>query len=88
LVQVLQGAVTGLKPKSHYMLGLSDEADGSGKIQPLLDFATNPAGAAIITTVGPIRQVVHAGQKTEKKYLVIVEGTSAAPGVVVQTAPK
>jgi YVTN family beta-propeller protein len=88
LVQVLQGAVTGLKPKSHYVLGLSDHADGSGKIQPLLDFATNPAGAAIITTVGPIRQVVDAGQKTEKKHLVIAEGTSAAPGAVAQTVPK
>ncbi len=88
LVQVLQGAVTGLKPKSHYMLGLADRAEGGGKIQPLLDFMTNPAGAAIINTVGPIRQVVDAGQKAERKYLIIAEGTSAAPGAVVQTATK
>ncbi len=84
LVQVLQGAVTGLKPKTHYVLALSSQVDGSGPLQPLLDFMTNPAGAAIINTVGPIRQIVTDQRPEAKKFMVIVEGTSAAPGAVVQ----
>jgi YVTN family beta-propeller protein len=88
LVQVLQGAVTALKPKSHYALALSGKPDGSGGLQPLLDFTTNPAGAAVIDTVGPIRQVVSDGVPAAHKFIVIVEGTSAAPGAVVQTLVK
>jgi hypothetical protein len=33
-------------------------ANGSGVIQPLARFMTNPAGGAIISTLEPIRQIV------------------------------
>src|SRR5262249_14533160 len=58
LVQVLQASVTGLAPKSAYVLALSTKPDGAGPLQPLQAFVTNPAGAAIVNTVGPVRQVV------------------------------
>jgi hypothetical protein len=45
---------------------------------------TNPAGSAIVNAVGPIRQIVQAEAKTERRYLVIAEGTAAHPGPVVQ----
>jgi hypothetical protein len=40
---------------------------------------TNPAGSAIVNAVGPIRQIVHASAKPEKRYLVIVP--AAAGGI-------
>jgi YVTN family beta-propeller protein len=84
LIQVFQASATGLEPKKPYFVGLSDHADGHGPLQPLVAFVTNPAGSAIVNAVGPIRQLVVNESKTERRYLVIAEGTAAAPGAVVQ----
>jgi YVTN family beta-propeller protein len=83
-VQVLQAAVTGLEPKKSYTLALSDKADGSGALQPLAVFMTNPAGAAIVDTVGPIRQIVQATQDDQRRYLVIAPGAADQVGAAVQ----
>ncbi len=58
LVQVLEASVTGLEPKQAYLLALSDRPDGGGSLEGLSSFMTNPAGAAIVNAIGPIRQVV------------------------------
>ncbi|MGC2085152.1 MAG: YncE family protein [Bradyrhizobium sp.] len=74
LVQVLQASVTGLEPKQKYVLALSEQADGGGRLQPLAAFMTNPAGSAIVDTAGPIRQIVDQLTEGERRYLVIVAG--------------
>ena len=84
LVQVLEGAVTGLEPKHPYVLALSDRADGSGKLEPLASFMTNPAGAQIVNALGPIRQVVLGEAEAARRYLVIAPGTPASLGEAVQ----
>jgi YVTN family beta-propeller protein len=84
LIQVVQASVTGLEPKKPYLLGLANNPKGTGEIQPLAAFMTNPAGAAIVDAVGPIRQIVRDETRTERRYLVIAEGTVALPGKVVQ----
>jgi YVTN family beta-propeller protein len=84
LTQVLQAAVAGLEPKQPYVLALANHADGSGVLEPLADFTTNPAGAAIVNATGPIRQVVQGDRETIRGYLVIARGNSAKPGPVVQ----
>ncbi len=43
LVQVLQAAVTGLDPKSAYVLAIATQPDGGGKLEVLQAFMTNPA---------------------------------------------
>src|SRR5246127_2420696 len=48
LIQILQASVTGLQPKQKYVLALSEHEDGSGRLQPLAAFMTNPAGSAIV----------------------------------------
>jgi YVTN family beta-propeller protein len=83
LVQVLEAAVTGLEPKQSYVLALSRRADGGGALEPLATFITNPAGAAIVNAVGPIRQAVRAEHQS-RRYLVIVSGTSSQLGAPVQ----
>jgi hypothetical protein len=67
------------------VLALSSDPAGKGGLEPLSAFKANPAGAAIVNAVGPIRQIVQSGAKAERRYLVIAEGTAAAPGRVVQT---
>ena len=84
LVQVLEAAVTGLAPGQPYVLALSSEPSGAGVLEPLQAFRTNPAGSAIVNTVGPIRQVVRSEAKRERRYLVIAPGTADQHGAPVQ----
>jgi YVTN family beta-propeller protein len=85
LVQVVQAAATGLAPKRAYFLALSDREDGTGHLQPLSKFLTNPAGAAIVNATGPIRQLVSEATGDNRRWLVIAEVNGDAPGAVVQT---
>jgi YVTN family beta-propeller protein len=84
LLQVLQASVTGLRPKQPYVLAFSNQADGGGTLEPLATFSTNPAGSAIVNAVGPFRQVVQGEDKVQRRYLVIVSGTSTQLGAPVQ----
>jgi len=84
LTQVLQASVTGLQPKKSYLLALAAKPDGSGALEPLSSFTTNPAGSAIVNAVGPIRQIIEGQRPTVRRYLVIAEGTADQPGRVVQ----
>lgn len=84
LVQVLQAGLAGLDPKSEYVLALADKADGTGTLEPLAAFMTNPAGSAIVNTTGPIRQLVRDAKEDRRRYLVVTTGTPKAPGRVVQ----
>ena len=88
LIQVLQAAVTGLEPGKPYVLALARRRDGGGggggPLEPLAAFTTNPAGAAVVDAIGPIRQIVRASRPAERRYLVIAAGTPAQPGPVVQ----
>lgn len=84
LIQVLQASVTGLAPKKPHVLALASQPDGTGAIEPLSAFMTNPAGSAIVNAAGPIRQIVQNEAKAQRRYLIITEGTVAQPGAVVQ----
>src|SRR6201993_5070167 len=84
LVQVLEAAVTGLEPGKPYVLALASEPSGTGVVQPLQGFMPNPAGAAVVNTIGPIRQLVRGEDKTPRRYLVIVPGTAEQYGAPVQ----
>src|SRR5258708_40134991 len=83
-VQVLQAAVTGLQPQQPYVLALSAAPNGGGTLEPLEAFTTNQAGAAIVNTVGPIRQVVQGEGQVPRRYLVIVPGTAQQHGAPIQ----
>jgi YVTN family beta-propeller protein len=84
LIQILQASVTGLQPRQKYVLALAEHEDGSGPLQPLAAFMTNPAGSAIVNAAGPIRQIVDQAAKADKRYLVIASGEAAMPGGAVQ----
>jgi YVTN family beta-propeller protein len=84
LIQVVQASVTELDPKTAYVLALTTQADGAGPLQPLTAFKTNPAGSAIVNAIGPIRQLVQASVKEQRRYLVVVSGTPQSLGPVVQ----
>jgi len=84
LVQVLQAAVTALEPGKPYLIGLSSEPSGNGLLEPLQGFMANPAGAAIVNAIGPVRQLVQGAEEMPRRYLVIVPGTANNHGAAVQ----
>ena len=84
LIQVLEAAVSGLQPKQPYVLALAENPDGTGALQPLQSFMTNPAGAAIVNAIGPIRQLVESDVKAQRRYLVIVPASGTELGAPVQ----
>lgn len=87
LLQVMQAAAAGLQPKRPYVLGLADRPDGTGPIEVLARFTTNPAGAAIVNALGQIRQAVSvpaSGQADARRYLVIAPETDGKVGDPVQ----
>lgn len=86
LIQVLEAAVSGLQPKASYVLALAENPAGTGPLQPLQSFMTNPAGAAIVNAIGPIRQLVETDVKAQRRYLVIApaNGTKLCVPVQVQ----
>ena len=84
LTQVLQASVSGLEPKKPYLLALASKPDGSGALEPLSQFMSNPAGSAVVNAVGPIRQIVKDGSPEVRRYLVIVPGTPDHPGAPAQ----
>jgi hypothetical protein len=84
LTQILQAAVTGLLPKHPYQLVFVANADGSGPVEPLASFTTNPAGSAIVNAVGPIRQIMLGDAPAPRRYVAIRESTGSVPGPIVQ----
>jgi YVTN family beta-propeller protein len=84
LVQVLEAAVTGLDPGKPYLLALASEPSGTGVVEPLQGFMTNPAGAAVVNAIGPIRQLVQGEDKNPSRYLVILAGAADSHGAAVQ----
>jgi hypothetical protein len=81
ITQIVQAAVTGLVAKQPYVLALA-EPGGAGTLEPLARFTANPAGAAIVAAVGPIRQVVQPELPSSRRVLVIApvkDGKIAAP---------
>jgi YVTN family beta-propeller protein len=84
LTQILQAGVSGLTPKTAYVLALADNPQGNPPLEPLAAFSTNPAGAAVVNAVGPVRQVVAHDTPSLRRYLVIAPVKDGKPGTPVQ----
>lgn len=84
VLQMLQASVTNLQPKHAYVLALAYSADGTGKLDVLANFTTNPAGSAIVNALGQIRQIVQSASGEQRRYLVIAPQADGKIGAPVQ----
>jgi hypothetical protein len=85
LIDLVEAAVTGLQSKQTYQLVLVQHATSPyGEIQPLETFQTNPAGAAVVNTVGPIKRIVADDSEMQRRYLAIVPFKNGNQGMPVQ----
>ena len=92
LTDLLQAAVTGLQPMTNYELALAqNRSTPYGNLEPIVTFTTNAAGAQIVDTLGPLRQVLtgpaqQSGQDQEpdRQYLVIIPAAGSGQPLQVQ----
>ncbi|GAB1539229.1 beta-propeller fold lactonase family protein [Scytonema sp. NUACC21] len=85
LIDFVEASVTGLQPQQSYELVLLEHPNSPyGEIQPLEMFKTNQAGAAIVTTIGPLKQIVTGTSQTQRRYLAIVSTQNGARSLPVQ----
>jgi YVTN family beta-propeller protein len=85
-LDLLQMAVSGLKPGQSYKLWLvSSRTAPFGDKQELATFKTNIAGAQVVQAVGPLRQVlthVHEAVQAEERFLLVTEADNDVPQLV------
>jgi YVTN family beta-propeller protein len=78
LLDLIQIAAVGLAPSSQYQVFLADlEHAPFGRLEPVAILRTNPDGAGIVQTVGPLKSV-SAGTATDaakaaRRYLIVTE---------------
>jgi len=65
-------------------LALSLSVDGAAPLEPVARFTTNPAGAAIVNAIGPLRKVAQEDALGQKRYFVIVGSNGAAQETPLQ----
>jgi DNA-binding beta-propeller fold protein YncE len=80
-IDLLEAAVTGLQPNTTYTLGYAPNlADPANNFQALSTFTTNAAGAQIVESIGPLRQVVvGTPQPGDQRFLLIVPAGETQP---------
>jgi YVTN family beta-propeller protein len=90
LLDLLQVAAAGLRPKTQYTLLLSETDQGPfTNAVPLATFVTWPDGAAVAQAVGPLKRVVSAAARpgtgtAERRHLIISPAGDPSTPVLVQ----
>jgi YVTN family beta-propeller protein len=90
-LDLLQMAVSGLKPGKMYRLWLvTARTSPFGDKQDLAVFKANLAGAQVVQTVGPFRQVLTSAQEktaelTQQRFLLVTPADSDAAELVQKT---
>ena len=92
LLDLVEIAAEGLAPKSQYSVYLADSSRAPyGKLRALAVLKTNPDGAGIVQTVGPLKSV-STGTGTDaamgsRKFLIVTELSDPSRVILQQTGP-
>jgi YVTN family beta-propeller protein len=78
LIDLLEAAVTGLQPKTSYVVALAANADGSGPLEPIAKFTAGADGGAIPVSIGPFRRALAGDESTPRRFLVIARADDQA----------
>jgi hypothetical protein len=67
------------------VLALTTNPNGTGTIEPIVQFMTNPAGAQIVNAVGPMPDRGSGDPRPdERRYLAVMTLENGKPGQPVQ----
>ena len=91
LSDLVQIAAEGLTPKTEYRVFLSDSNQPPFKnLQPVAVLKTNPDGAGIVQTIGPMKTLAAKGTAvsdiSSRRFLIVSESDDAAHVVLRQAA--
>ena len=91
LLDLVQIAAEGLAPKAQYQVYLADSDHAPfGKLEPLAVLKTNPDGAGIVQTIGPIKTlastVTTSDRAPSRRFLIVTELNDPSK-VVLRQAP-
>jgi YVTN family beta-propeller protein len=78
LLDLVQIAAQGLAPKAQYQVYLAESAHAPfGKLEPLAVLRTNPDGAGIVQTIGPLKNLAagnsSAASTTSQRFLIVTD---------------
>ena len=91
LLDLIQIAAEGLAPKSQYQLYLAESNHAPyGKLESLVVLRTNPDGAGIVQSIGPLKTLVHADSSASaapsRRFLIITEMGDSSKVVLKQSS--
>jgi YVTN family beta-propeller protein len=91
LVDLIELAPAGLAPKSQYEMYLAESDHAPyGKLVPLAVFTTNPDGAAIVQSIGPLKTLVPhsagATDVTSQRFLIVTDSKDPSKVVLRQSS--
>jgi YVTN family beta-propeller protein len=91
-VDLLEAAVSGLKPVHNYTLYLVASQNAPfGQKQALATFKTNVGGAQILQAIGPLREVLgirkNVGPDTDQRFLLVTDADTDAAELIQTNFP-
>jgi len=91
LLDLVEIAARGLAPGAQYRVYLAQSNHPPyGNLEPLAILKTNPDGAGIVQTVGPLKALVHTGMATEtappQRFLIITDLNDPSRVILRQTS--
>ncbi len=91
-VDLLEAAVSGLKPHHNYILYLVDSRDVPfGHKQALTNFKTNIAGAQVLQAIAPLREVLgvsdDSGARAEQRFLLVTDADTNTADLIESNSP-
>jgi YVTN family beta-propeller protein len=92
-LDLLQAAVTGLKPGATYTLWLAaSRTPPFGRKESLATFKANLAGAQIVQTIGPLKQILAGpindpAEEKSRRYLLVTPADAEAAVLIQEQKP-
>jgi hypothetical protein len=87
LLDLVQIAAKGLSPKAQYQVYLAEsEAEPFGRLEPLAALKTNPDGAGIVQSIGPLKTLAGTGAGGDSRRFLIVTKFEDRSQVVLRQA--
>jgi hypothetical protein len=88
-LDLLQAAVSGLKPGQKYTLWLVQSRTAPfGHKEPLVSFQANPSGAQIAQAIGPLRNKLLTStdeQQAQKRFLMVAQTGDDVPALIQES---
>ena len=87
LLDLIQIAAKGLSPRTQYQIYLAESNESPfGKLEPIAVIKTNPDGAGIVQTIGPLKALAAtAASSTSQRFLIITDIKDSSQVILRQT---